>query len=145
MTLLNILVFKKLTKIHQWVHLRFINFIISASTLTPFYGGFWKRRNTIKGCFGFSMNWIFQNWLTFYLYALKHGRKKGKKNRKILKFSIFLGHPMFSTSVGTSKIRFWLFWKQILNSWYSNFQDQLLFWWINLNKGPYRSSEILFF
>ena len=49
-------------------------------------------------------------WTEFSnLYALKHGRKKGKKNRKIPKFSIFLGHPMFSTSVGTSQIKFWLF------------------------------------
>ena len=44
---------------------------------------------------------------------------------------------MFGTSAGTSKFRFWLFWKQIQNSWYSNFQQQLLFLWNDPILWPY--------
>ena len=77
--------------------------------------------------------------MTFYLYLLKTGWKKGKKNSKISKLLIFLGHPMFGTSAGTSKLRYWPLWKWIQNSWYSNFLEQLLFFWNNLILWPYRT------
>ena len=110
--LLNTFISKTFTKNHQWFHLRFNKFQHrDASTLVPFYVSYSKGRNKSKGCFGISMNWTFKNWLTFYLYLLKTGWKKGKKNSKISKLLIFLGHPMFGTSAGTSKLRFWLFWK----------------------------------
>ena len=108
-----------------------------ALTLVPFHVGYLKGRTKSNVCFGISMNWTFRNGLTFYLYVLKTGWKKAKKNRKISKLLVFLGHPMFGTSTGTSKLRLWLFWKQIQNSWYSNFQEQLLFLWNDPILWPY--------
>ena len=67
-TLLNTFLCKKITKNHQWFHLRFNKFQHrDASTLVPFYVSYSKGRNKSKECFGISMNWTFKNWLTFNL------------------------------------------------------------------------------
>ena len=137
MALFNTFLSQKLQKIINDFIWDLTNFNIEMlSTLVPFYVSYSKGRNKSKECFGISMNWTFKNLLTFYLYLLQTGWKKEKKSRKISKILIFWGHPMFGTSAGTSKLRFWPLWKWIQNSWYSNFPEPLLFLFTPLKKWP---------
>ena len=66
----------------------------------PFTGAYEKVGIQLRGVLDWVWNYFFQNWLTFYLFVWKDGRKKGKKNSKTSILWLFLGHPMFGTSVG---------------------------------------------